>query len=65
MSALVYVMGPRGACPQVWHDPMVTPAGKLAVIPAGLEIVAGPFPLPERPRWTVGEAEAFCNTGNA
>lgn len=52
---LVYVRGPAGPCPQVWHDPLVTPGGALAVKPEGIEIVAGPYQLPD-PSPTVFEA---------
>jgi len=60
---LVYVAGPRGPEPQIWHDPLVTEAGKLAVKPVGIEIVAGPVQLKDNRNWTVGLAEA--STGSA
>ena len=42
---LVYVAGPRGPEPQIWYEPMVTPAGVIAVRPEGLVIVSEPIPL--------------------
>lgn len=62
---LVYLQGPRGPEPQIWHDPMVTEAGKLAIA-APAEVVRGPYQLPDKPYpWSIGLAEAFCNTGAA
>lgn len=56
---LVYVAGLRGPEAQVWHDPMVTEAGKPAIKPEGIEITDC-FQLPalELP-WTVNSAEAY------
>jgi hypothetical protein len=54
---LVYVTGPKGPMPQVWHDPLVTEGGAPAVKPEGMKIVAC-RQLPWAGEWSIAKAES-------
>jgi len=64
---LVYVAGLRGPEPQVWHDPMVTAAGKPAIAPDGVRVLSCHQlpPLVPGDSWSIGMATAWSRNQTA